>query len=618
MVENLTTRAILKDKLSTVASDFIAKVDSTVRTAGEVTSFAKDKPTEETPRNYKVTHRGGALVRAGYETTTSQVHQLAAGEIVTVVEIIGRRARIVTPVDGWLSTETKDGVQIMRQCHMQRKSQQNQAFENMFEQKFQRMKDQRERKSGRPPSNDPRAEHSPSYSSRSPSPRDRYNDSRRDRYDEDRRGSYDDGRRDRKDDRRRDRSDEGRRSPPRDDSMSDEERERGRGSKVITKGSSSKSQSTADRQQPARAEASSDDKTFVPRLLPPGSAGGPVAAAPAQAQGPPRTAAGSASSSGGVDLFGMEPGAANIGGGNTLDLLSIGNDSVGGLPQAGGFDPFADQPVAPVSPAHGVSNPGGQSAGSWDAFGPSGPPSGSGVSAPSGQQQGFANFGQPGGHAQMQIGAAGMQQGVQGQMMQQGMQGQMGMQAGAGMSMGGSYPSARPMGGGMQGMGMQGMGMQGMGMQGMGMQAGQMGMPGQSQGMMGQGMMNPGMMGPGMMGRGMAQGQMNPGFAGGGMMSQGVMNQGVMNPSMMGQNIAQGQMQPGFGAGGVRPQGGVPQAAAQQSGPAASAQHQQQPNADDMMNKVMGGIDMMSFDNRAQTTRSNPSGHSMNQMHFMK
>mmetsp|Transcript_14902 Transcript_14902/g.32853 ORF Transcript_14902/g.32853 Transcript_14902/m.32853 type:complete len:510 (+) Transcript_14902:276-1805(+) len=191
-MENLTASAVIKDKLGHVASDFLHKLDHTVSNLG------KNKPTEGQPMNYKVTHKGGALVRAGYETTSAQVHQLAAGEVVTMVELVGRRARIISPVEGWVSTETKDGVQIMRPCTMQRKSVQNEAFEQMFEQKFNRLKNQG--KSGGTSSSgvDPRTQRYERTPSPEPDRRRRDRDRNRDRdsSEEDRR------RRDDRDDRR--------------------------------------------------------------------------------------------------------------------------------------------------------------------------------------------------------------------------------------------------------------------------------------------------------------------------------------------------------------------------------------------------------------------------------
>lgn len=170
MVENLSASAVIRDTISSTATDLLRRLDHTVQNLG------KNKPTEEAPIMYKVIHRGGALVRAGYDTSSSQVHQLAAGEVATVVELHGRRARIVTPVEGWVSTETKEGVMIMKPTSLP-SSRRQEAFQVAFEQKFSRLKAQKEASSS---FDDPRiqrpgqpARRTPSNS---PSPRSRYDD----------------------------------------------------------------------------------------------------------------------------------------------------------------------------------------------------------------------------------------------------------------------------------------------------------------------------------------------------------------------------------------------------------------------------------------------------------
>jgi hypothetical protein len=132
-MEHLTAGAILKDKIAGIATDLITKLDSAVQSIGQ------NNPTLDNPITYKVVHRGGALVRSGYETNTPQVHQLSAGETVTVVERVGRRVRIISPVEGWVSTETKDNVQIMKPTAVNR-SHTDEAFEHHFESKFNRIK----------------------------------------------------------------------------------------------------------------------------------------------------------------------------------------------------------------------------------------------------------------------------------------------------------------------------------------------------------------------------------------------------------------------------------------------------------------------------------------------
>lgn len=140
-MEHLTAGAILKDKIAGIATDLITKLDSAVQSIGQ------NNPTLDNPITYKVVHRGGALVRSGYETNTPQVHQLSAGETVTVVERVGRRVRIISPVEGWVSTETKDNVQIMKPTAVNR-SHTDEAFEHHFESKFNRIKAMHRREHG--------------------------------------------------------------------------------------------------------------------------------------------------------------------------------------------------------------------------------------------------------------------------------------------------------------------------------------------------------------------------------------------------------------------------------------------------------------------------------------
>lgn len=77
-------------------------------------------PSWEAPVLYKVVHKSGALVRAQLDISSAPVRELYYREEVQVVEVQGRRAHVVAPVEGWMSTETKDGVQILRPRKVQR------------------------------------------------------------------------------------------------------------------------------------------------------------------------------------------------------------------------------------------------------------------------------------------------------------------------------------------------------------------------------------------------------------------------------------------------------------------------------------------------------------------
>lgn len=71
---------------------------------------------EDDCETYMVVCPGGAIVRYGFSTETHQIQQLPQGEVVTVVDVQGRRAQIISPVEGWLSLVTKDGTPILKPC----------------------------------------------------------------------------------------------------------------------------------------------------------------------------------------------------------------------------------------------------------------------------------------------------------------------------------------------------------------------------------------------------------------------------------------------------------------------------------------------------------------------
>ena len=58
---------------------------------------------EANPRYYLVLPPQGALVRREIDLNSPQVYNLRQGDVVTCAEITGRRARIIDPVEGWVS-----------------------------------------------------------------------------------------------------------------------------------------------------------------------------------------------------------------------------------------------------------------------------------------------------------------------------------------------------------------------------------------------------------------------------------------------------------------------------------------------------------------------------------
>lgn len=305
MVDNLTAGAILRDKLSSTATDILHRLDQSVQ------RLAKGKPAENAPVTYKVTHKGGALVRSGYDTQTPQVHQLDVGEIVTVVELHGRRARIITPVDGWVSTETKEGVVIMKP-HSVSSARKQEVFEAAFEQKFSRLKAQSQKGS---PLYDPRAEGGYGERARSESPEDRARDKGRSEEEDRAQGRH----RDWEDDRR----------PP---------------------------------------SKSGPSGGAIPRLAAPGSAQGPIALAPPPSSRSSAAARGSRDAAPNAASQSSAPPASK---GGSLDLLDLGSESAAQSSKADVFDPFGGKPAnTPFDPFGTSSVPPAAPAptGDWDAF----------------------------------------------------------------------------------------------------------------------------------------------------------------------------------------------------------------------------------------------------------
>jgi hypothetical protein len=61
-------------------------------------------PTEAAPQDFVTVHKYPAKVTADADVTTKMLTRLKVGTQVKVVEIQGRRARIISPVNGWVST----------------------------------------------------------------------------------------------------------------------------------------------------------------------------------------------------------------------------------------------------------------------------------------------------------------------------------------------------------------------------------------------------------------------------------------------------------------------------------------------------------------------------------
>jgi uncharacterized protein YgiM (DUF1202 family) len=88
---------------------------------------------ESNPRYYLIVAEQGAMVRSGVELDSPEIGGLRKGEVVTVVEIVGRRGRISDPLDGWISLETNQGEKILKQTFPPDNKKQIQAMERRFE-----------------------------------------------------------------------------------------------------------------------------------------------------------------------------------------------------------------------------------------------------------------------------------------------------------------------------------------------------------------------------------------------------------------------------------------------------------------------------------------------------
>jgi len=137
-MDNLSRGSILKDKIAGIASNALHTADK------KISDFIKQTPTDQRPMRYRVVHKGGALVRAAEDVESEFVHQLKSGDVVTISEIVGRRCRIIAPVNGWVSLRTKtDDIQILKPVpfgSLVNAQQSSGSFENHFEQRFQELK----------------------------------------------------------------------------------------------------------------------------------------------------------------------------------------------------------------------------------------------------------------------------------------------------------------------------------------------------------------------------------------------------------------------------------------------------------------------------------------------
>ena len=104
--------------------------------------------TEANPIYFIVVANQGAMVRKAIELDSDPVHGLRRGDLVTCVDLSGRRAKIIDPVEGWVSTRTQDNELILEPTIAPDKEIQVSQMEKRFEklkaeqQQLQRTEDQ--------------------------------------------------------------------------------------------------------------------------------------------------------------------------------------------------------------------------------------------------------------------------------------------------------------------------------------------------------------------------------------------------------------------------------------------------------------------------------------------
>lgn len=73
----------------------------------------RPRPTYSSPDKWRIVDPGGAVVRFSSSLKSQKVGTLRKNEELTVVEELGRRLKIVSPMEGWVSKNTEDGLKIM-------------------------------------------------------------------------------------------------------------------------------------------------------------------------------------------------------------------------------------------------------------------------------------------------------------------------------------------------------------------------------------------------------------------------------------------------------------------------------------------------------------------------
>ena len=102
-----------KDVLKTLREKAKSVGKIVLKEAKKAAGMHVGQVTEANPVYYVVIAPQGAMVRAGIELDSPAVHGLHRGDLVTCVDLSGRRARIIDPVEGWVSVKTQSNEPIL-------------------------------------------------------------------------------------------------------------------------------------------------------------------------------------------------------------------------------------------------------------------------------------------------------------------------------------------------------------------------------------------------------------------------------------------------------------------------------------------------------------------------
>jgi hypothetical protein len=107
------------DRQPTLVSECASSLESSVTSSASQSTSCSDKdgkkqwPTPSEPHKWRVVDRGGAVVRFSESLKSKQVGTLRQNQELTVVKSRGRRLQVVSPMEGWVSYRTEDGLKIL-------------------------------------------------------------------------------------------------------------------------------------------------------------------------------------------------------------------------------------------------------------------------------------------------------------------------------------------------------------------------------------------------------------------------------------------------------------------------------------------------------------------------